>query len=224
MLGQFDEAYVEFGDDANLAPGTRYVAFEILGPVQGIDDPDSEIGQLVEILGDVKVLSYDSKSKIARVYIEESIAPIVRGTLIGPVHRRFDYTPAVVNQETLKGNVIALLDPVQMAAEHHVVFVDIGTEQGVREGNRIFAVEARDNFRKSRDEDDDREDYPTEVIAELRVIEARPNTSTCLVTATVREIYKVKKWRCALVTEAGLKKMTSSVGEGLAPPAIRTYR
>ena len=56
------------------------------------------------------------------------------------------------------------------------------------EGNRFFVIEKRDTYRKSRDEDDDNEGYPFEVLAEMRVIEVRPNTSTCVITAAVKEL------------------------------------
>ncbi|MDD5309487.1 MAG: hypothetical protein PHU25_19395, partial [Deltaproteobacteria bacterium] len=58
----------------------------------------------------------------------------------------------------------------------------------VREGSRFFAVKQRDLWRESLEEKDDRDGYPTEVVAELRVVEARPHTSTCLITSSVREI------------------------------------
>jgi hypothetical protein len=187
MLSQFDEAYVEFQEDAPVSPGEQYAAFVVLGPVGGHEDPGTEVGKLVEILGQVTVTRYDPETHIARAVVNESVKPIERGTLIGPVHRKFDLVPVVTNQQDLVGHVIEFLEPLIMAATHHVVFVDLGREDGVVEGNRLFAVEKRDNLRESQDKPDDRETYPIEVIAEIRVIEARPQTSTCLVTASIRE-------------------------------------
>jgi hypothetical protein len=94
----------------------------------------------------------------------------------------------VANDRELKGHVIAFIDPVMMAAAQQVLFVDRGTTDGVREGNRFFVIEKRDRWQKSIDEPDAHEGFPFEVLAEMRVIEARPNTSTCLVTASVREL------------------------------------
>ncbi|MFO8071912.1 MAG: LysM peptidoglycan-binding domain-containing protein [Polyangia bacterium] len=188
MLAQHDEAYAEFPEDVEIRPGDEFSAYEILGPVDGIEDPDTAIGKLVEILGVVRVTSFDREDRIARVVIDESMRPITRGTKLGEVHRRFDLVPPVVNGRDLDGHIIAFLDPVQMAAEHQIVFVDRGREDGVREGNRFFAVEQRDRYRRSQDRQDDREGFPTEVLAEMRVIEARPHTATCLVTASVLEL------------------------------------
>jgi hypothetical protein len=188
MLAQYDEAYAGFPEDVEVRPGDEFSAYEILGPVDGIDDPDTEIGKLVEILGVVRVTSFDRENRIARVVIDESMRPIARGTKLGEVHRRFDLVPPVVNGRDLEGHIIAFLDPVNMAAEHQIVFVDRGREDGVREGNRFFAVERRDRYRRSQDREDDRGGFPTEVLAEMRVIEARPHTATCLVTASALEL------------------------------------
>jgi LysM repeat protein len=187
LLSQYDEGYVEFPEE-KVAQGQKFAAFTVLREVDSIDDPDTEIGKLVEIKGLVRVVSFDKKTKIARVAIEEAINPIERGTLIGPVHRLFDMIPAVRNGKNLTGNIIAFLDLGTLAASQQVVFVDRGKEEGVKEGNRFLAVEKRDGLRRIDNEPDDKEGYPTEVLAEIRVVETRPHTSTCLITHTVREL------------------------------------
>ena len=188
LLGQYDEAYVEFEEGTDLAAGQEFAVFEALREVDSVEDPGSELGVLVEILGEARVLSYDKEKHIARVTITESFQPIERGAMMGPVHRKLQAVAPVPNDRELKGHVIAFLDPIIIAAAHQVAFVDRGSEQGVREGNRFFVIEKRDAYRKSLDEPDDRDGYPFEVLAELRVIEARPNTCTCLVTAATREL------------------------------------
>ncbi|MBW2278637.1 MAG: LysM peptidoglycan-binding domain-containing protein [Deltaproteobacteria bacterium] len=188
MLSQFDEAYVEFPEEGEVNQGDEFAAFKVVGPVDGIDDPDSEVGKLVEILGVVRVISYNPEKKVARVVVDESMRPIERGTMIGPVHRRFSLVPPVINDRELSGYIIAFLDPVILAATHQVVFVDKGETHGVKEGNRFFVIEKRDRWRKGREEPDDHEGYPFEVLAEMRVIETRPKSSTCLVTASVMEL------------------------------------
>ncbi|MCP4676675.1 MAG: LysM peptidoglycan-binding domain-containing protein [Deltaproteobacteria bacterium] len=186
-IGQFDEAYVEF-EDTQVRPGDEFAAFKILRPVDAVEDPDTEVGYLVEIHGQVRVLSYNKDTHIARIIVDESTRVLERGTLVGPVHRSFDIIPTVSNDRDLDGHLLAFLDPTVMAATHQIVFVDIGAQHGVKEGNRLFVVEKRDNWRKINDQDDDREGYPKEVLAELRVVETRPETSTCLITSAVREL------------------------------------
>jgi len=188
LLGQYDEVYVEFEENREIAPGEEYEFFQTLREVDSVEDRGSEMGVLVEILGTARVTSFDKKKGIARAIIEESFTPIERGTKVGPVNRKFQLVAPAPNDRELKGHIIAFLDPVVMAAAYQIAFVDRGEEQGVRVGNRFFVIEKRDSYRKSRDEKDDRDGYPFEVLAELRVVEARPNTSTCIVTAAVREL------------------------------------
>jgi hypothetical protein len=188
LLGQYDEVYVEFKENREIAAGEEYAVFEALREVDSIEDKGSELGVLVEILGSARVTSFDKEKGIARAVIDESLQPIERGAMVGPVSRKFQLVASVPNDRELKGHIIAFLDPTIMAAAHQIAFVDRGVRQGVREGNRFFVIEKRDTYRKSREEDDDREGYPFEVLAELRVVEARPNTATCVVTATAREL------------------------------------
>ena len=188
FVAQHDEAYVEFKKPVRVQPGEEFVAFEIVQSVDAIDDPGTEIGKLVEIVGRLRTTSYDPKTHIARVAIEEAASPIERGTLVGPRQANISLIPAVQSNRNIEGHLIAFLHPGIMAAAHQVVFVDRGSAQGVRAGNRFFAVENRDLWRESRNEPDDRPGYPKEVLAELRVLEARPQTSTCLITESVREL------------------------------------
>jgi len=188
MLSQFDEAYTRFPEETAVRIGDEFAAFEILRPVDSVEDPGTEVGKLVEILGTVRVTSFDHETRIARVTVEESLKPIERGTMIGPIHRRFDVVPVVENENEMQGRIIAFLDPIILAGAYHIVFVDKGREDGVREGNRFLVIEQRDRYRRSLGRPDDEEGYPFEVLAEMRVIEARPRTSTCLVTASTLEL------------------------------------
>lgn len=188
MLTQHDEVYVEFEEESGIVPGQEFAVFQRLDEVDSVEDRGSEMGYLVEILGRARVTSYDRDKRLARAVIPEAYQPIERGALVGPVRQDLRLVAPVANERELKGHIVAIFDPVVLAAEHQIVFVDRGTEQGVRDGNRFFVIEQRDTYRKSLGQRDDRKGYPFEVIAELRVVEARPNTSTCLVTGSVREL------------------------------------
>lgn len=189
MLAQYDEAYVEFDKSREIRQGDEFSVFEVIKDVEPIDgDDDEELGKLVEIFGVVRVTQYDKDTGVARVVVDESLKPIERGTLVGPVHRRFEFVAPTVNERELKGRIVAFLDPTVLAATHQIVFVDRGRDHGVKDGNRFFVIEKRDKYRKSREEPDDNGGYPFEVLAEMRVIETRAKVSTCLITAAVREL------------------------------------
>jgi hypothetical protein len=208
LLGQYNEAYVDFSPEdeedgkkkkkkkkeqkkkpIEVHVGDQFVIFKVVGAVTGgVDDPDSEIGKLVEIVGGLRVTQFNKENRIARVLIEESTKEIERGALVGIVENRFKMVPPAKNNKDIEARLVAILEPNSLAADHQIVFVDRGLEHGVREGNRFFAVEVRDRWRASRGKADDREGYPTEVLAEIRVIEARPQTSTCVITSSIREL------------------------------------
>jgi len=186
MLSVFDEVYVEFDDPRVVRIGQEYSVFQ---RVRGVpNEAGDESGVLVEFLGSVRVDSYDPDRRLARGVITEALNPIERGHRVAPIERRFDVVSPVRNQVDLVGRVMAGLAPADVLGEHHVVFVDRGAREGVQPGNRFFVVRQGDQYRRSLDEADDRSGYPFEVIAELRVVEARERTSTCLVIRSTREV------------------------------------
>lgn len=188
MLAEEDECYVEFDDDDDVHIGEEYTVFRADESVSGVRGSRRDLGTFVEIFGTVRVVSYDEDSDIARGVITESINPIERGFRVGPIERRFEVIPPVQNEVDLEGYIVATFDPIQVVGEHHVVFVDRGREDGVAEGNRLFVLRRRDMYRETRDEPDDRAGYPFEILAELRVVEVRDRTATCLVTRSVTDI------------------------------------
>lgn len=188
LLAKNDEAYVEFESNDAVRPGAEFAAYEVLHSVEAPDDPDTELGKLVEILGKVRVVSYDPETKIARVTIEESHKEMERSALIGPTQGNFELIPPVRADKDLEGHIIAFLDPVEIAATHQVAFIDKGKTEGVVKGNRFFAVEQVDRWRESRGEEQEKKNYPKEIIGELRVIDVRPHTSTVLITYATTEL------------------------------------
>ncbi len=186
LLTIYDEVYVEFEDPSVVRIGQEYSVFQRVRGVPSEGGGDS--GIIVEFMGSIRVDTYDAERKLARGVITEALNPIERGQRVAPIERRFDVVAPLRNDRDLLGRVMAAMDPREVLGEHHLVFVDKGANDGVRPGNRFFVVRQRDEFRRSLDEPDDRSGYPYEVIAELRVVEARETTSTCLVVRSTREV------------------------------------
>jgi hypothetical protein len=81
-----------------------------------------------------------------------------------------------------------------------VVFLDVGRESGVQPGNRFFIVRRGDNWLEgigaeptelgniSEVPEYDPDSLPKEVVAELRVIKVRKNTTVALVTRSDTDI------------------------------------
>jgi hypothetical protein len=189
MLVEHDEVYVEFPEDDYANIGEEYTIFRVDNSVTPAPGGRRDLGSLVEIFGAARVVSYDDEENIARAVITESIHPIERGFLVGPIRRRYEIIPPVQNQVDVEGRVITAVDPIENIGEGHLAFVDRGQEDGIVEGNRLFVRRQRDMWRESWGRPDDRAGYPYEIIAELRVIEVRPRTSTCMVTRSTTDIH-----------------------------------
>lgn len=194
LLSENDEAYVEFPEDEYAHVGEEYTVFEVRDDVRPVRGGRHDLGDVVEILGALRIVSYDPEENIARGVITESINPIERGHRVGPIQRRFEVVPPVQNQVDVEGFILSSIDPVQVLGEHMVVFVDRGREDGLQEGNRLFVRRRRDLLRETQERPDDRAGYPFEIIAELRVVEVRPRTATCLVTRSTTDIHRGDSW------------------------------
>ncbi len=188
MLAEHDEAYIEFPEDDYAHVGEEYTIFDVHEDYDVPPGARSDLGVMVEIFGAARVLSYDPEENIARAVITESINPIERGFRVGPIRRRYEIIPPVQNQVDLEGRLVTAVDPVVVLGEGQLVFIDRGQEDGVLEGNRLFVRRRRDMLRESRNRPDDRAGYPYEVIAELRVVEVRSRSATCMITRSTTDL------------------------------------
>lgn len=197
MLVEHDESYIEFPAHEDAVVGNEYTIFRIEEELPWRERRGRgrrgyrgrlNLGVMVEIIGTLRIVSYDPEEHIARAVITDSIRPIERGALVAPIRRRFRMIPPVQNEVDLEGHIVGSIDPRSLLGEGHIVFVDRGREDGVLEGNRIFVRRRRDMYRETWDDRDDRPGYPFEIVAELRVVEVRPRTSTCYITRSVLEL------------------------------------
>ncbi len=169
-------------------------------------------GQIVQILGTVRVDQWDPQNRVARAKIVESLDTIERGGLIGPIARRFEVVAPRRNDADVQAHVLASLHPNVFFGQSQVVFIDKGEAAGLKPGNRLFVVRRGDAWRRSlvtpaagyRVSPDDEQPmpplemtpgskvapdkYPDEVTAELRVIAVKKDTAMCLVSQAKLEI------------------------------------
>ena len=201
FLTDTDEIYVRLGPDRDAKVGQELTIFRPLRAVKG--------GRLVQIQGTVRVDAWDPKTRIARGKIVETLDVIERGARIGPIGRKFTVVPPARNDAEIKANIIASIYPHNFYGQNQVVFIDKGSDDGVRAGNRFFVIRKGDDWRKTLQSDaagqrialesDDPADtekyprytgtnFPEEVIGEIRVLVTKPHNSVCLVTRSTHEI------------------------------------
>jgi hypothetical protein len=169
-------------------------------------------GEIVQVLGTVRVDQVVAQEHTARARIIESLDVIERGASVGPVDRKFVVVPPLRNVADVQAHVLASLHPNEFFGQNQVVFIDKGDSSGLKPGNRLFVIRRGDAWRRSLvtpgagyrvSADDERpmppmemtpgarheeEKYPDEVIAELRVLAVKKESAVCLVTQARLEI------------------------------------
>ena len=209
LLSDGDEVYLQLEDGHEVQVGDELTLFR---PIRTVETENTK-GELVSIRGTVKIDRYNPKTRMVRARITEALDVIERGVKVGPVGRRFDVVPPVVADQDIDANILASLYPNQVYVQHQVVFLDKGEKEGVKIGQRFFAIRRGDRWVQNikgagtmalvrpRVEDDrfakvdtvkvgaaDPSLFPDETYAELRVLRVREHTAAALVVATKYEI------------------------------------
>jgi len=211
MLAPSDEVYIKFKDDAAApASGKELTVFlrqhkrELAGRAGKFriySYPANSPGEVVRVLGALRVLTYDPKRHIARALVSEAFDPIERGFEVADVPHRLAAVPPKKNAQSAKMRIVAATRALSTLGSGQLVFLDKGSKHGVQVGNRLQVVRQGDSWRQNLTFREDlsgaeRPDpaplpttaYPPEDVAELRVLYVRPESATCLITSTTVEL------------------------------------
>lgn len=205
FLSDFDEIYLHVDKGHEVHLGQDLTLFKPL--------KSSAAGTIVQINGTARVDQWDPQARIARAKIIESLGVIERGARVGPLARRFEIVPPRRNDADVQAHVLAALHPEEFFGQNQIVFIDKGEKDGLKPGNRLFIMRRGDAWRRtlvtpsagyrvSPDDEKalppmeqtpgsrkDEQNYPDEVVGELRVVSVRQDTATCLVTEAKVEIH-----------------------------------
>ena len=196
LLSNYDDVYVEFEEGAEVRTGMELTVFR---PIRSAEREPDETGELVRIYGGVRLQSYDPERRLGRAQITDSLDPIERGYRVANVARRFELLPPRSNDRDVRAEVVATLMQNQLVGDYQLVFVNVGSEQGVQVGNRFFVVREGDVWREnltsseelagaSEPDSDEPAEYPQEVVAEGRVVTVRPSTAALMVTRALAAV------------------------------------
>jgi len=212
MLSEGNHVYLQMRPGVELQIGQDLTIFRRVRLPKAVKGARQPPGELVAIKGTVRVDQWNPKTRIARGNVVESLDVIERGAGVGPVGRRFDVIPARPNQKAVRARVLTSIYPHVYMGQNQVVFIDRGSEDGLVAGNRLFVVRRGDTWRRSlrtttrmgRDRlrmdvherveyeatplEGKEQDFPDEIIGELRVMRTEKYSSIALVTASEREI------------------------------------
>lgn len=209
LLAQGSAIYLEIKGSHDIRIGQEFSVFKRTRAPEAGDAK----GYVVRILGTARIDKWNEQTKIAEATLTESLDVIDRGSFVGPIGRRFDVVPPARNDLDVWGHIAGGIDPREILGQDHVVFVDRGSKEGLRPGNRLFVVAQgdrwRDSIRVGRSVAANRVHYelrkaqvepapdtgadvssrfPREVIGEIRVLRTEEHSSICLVTYSVIEL------------------------------------
>ena len=209
MLSEGNRVYLLMKEGKTVKPKDELTLYRSVRQPDNVKGARKPPGEIVAVLGTVRVDSYDPKSRIAKGRITESLDVIERGAKIGPVRRKFEVVPPLANQATVKARVLTSLYPHVYVAQDQVVFLDRGTEDGLKAGNRLLVIRRGDTWRNTLENSTrdrvrmdspenaevertplpgDPDKFPEESVAELRVLRADRWSSLAIVTQSRREV------------------------------------
>ncbi len=208
MLSEGHEIYLQLKEGHDMAIGELLTIWR---PIRTVETNHTK-GELVSIRGTAKIERFNPKTRTVRAKVVEALDVIERGARIGPVGRRFEVVPPIRSEVDLEAKILAAVYPYQFYGQNQVVFLDRGSADGVKPGNRFFAIRRGDPWIdnlgtagqmakvRARTEDDrparvdplrttiDADVLPDETYAEFRVIKTREHTCMAIVTASRHEI------------------------------------
>lgn len=190
FLHEGNMIYIDFKNLSSVQVGQQFSIFRtedtINHPVTG-----DLVGYHTHVLGVAQIINIAETSAVAQISTSTGI--IERGDRVGPLMEKLTKEIAPrPNEVELRGYILsATVTQLSLIGESHLVFIDQGTEQGVKEGNLFDVVRREDSlFLPGMGKEEAKWDksMPAEIWGRVMVVDARPNASTGLVMASVREL------------------------------------
>lgn len=212
LLSNGNHVYLKMRPGVTLKPGQTLTIFTPIRKPDDVPGARKPPGEIVSVKGTIKVDQFNPDTRVARGEIVEALDVIERGYRIGPVGRQFDVVPPKAATKTVQARVLSSVYPHKVLGQHQLTFMDRGSEDGLEAGTRLFVLRQGDTWKntlnvgntmlkyrmkiessKSAEVErtpttDDDKQFPSEVIAELRVIRAEKYSSLAIVIETRREL------------------------------------
>jgi hypothetical protein len=212
LLSNGNHVYLMMRPGVELKPGQSLTIFTPIRNPPDVPGARKPPGEIVSVKGTIKIDQFNPKTRVARGEVTEAMDVIERGYRVGPIGRQFDVVPPKPAPKNVVAHVLSSLYPHTVLGQNQLAFLDRGSEDGLEPGTRLFVLRQGDSWRKSLNVGNDMlkyrmkiesaksadvertpienndKDFPSEVVAELRVIRAEKYSSLALVIETKREI------------------------------------
>jgi len=212
LLSDGNHVYMMMRPGVELSPGQKLTIFTPLRKPDEVPGSRKPPGEIVSVKGTIKIDQFNPQTRVARGEVVESLDVIERGFKVGPVGRQFDVVPPKAATKTVQARVLSSLYPHTIMGQNQVAFLDRGSEDGLEPGTRLFVLRQGDAWRNSLNvgntmlkyrmkiessqpsetertplQGEDKQ-FPSEVVAELRVLRTEKYSSLAMVMETRREL------------------------------------
>ena len=212
LLSNGNHVYLMMRPGVELKPGQSLTIFTPIRKADDVPGARKPPGEIVSVKGTIKIDQFNPKTRVARGEVIEAMDVIERGYRVGPIGRQFDVVPPKPAAKNVIAHVLSSLYPHKVLGQNQLAFMDRGSEDGLEPGTRLFVLRQGDSWRNSLNVGNDMlkyrmkiessksadvertptdqsdKDFPSEVVAELRVIRTEKYSSLALVIETNREI------------------------------------
>ncbi|NMC75203.1 MAG: LysM peptidoglycan-binding domain-containing protein [Geobacteraceae bacterium] len=184
IVGQDDVVYTDIGTSRGAKSGDTYSIFK---KVKAVYHPVTYefLGHKILSLGALKLTDMEDRS--SRAMITRSYLEITSGSLLMPYRDKRREVALKAASRELHGLIIDTRMGNITTGESDVVYLDLGTAQGVEVGNMLYVV--KDVKPDSRHVTRDVGTLPREVIGAVVVVETGEKTSTALVVKSADVIH-----------------------------------
>lgn len=185
IAGVGDIVYTNIGRSNGANVGDRYSIYRKMGEVS---HPVTNVilGEQVMALGELQLSEVDDKA--SKAIITNSFQEVSPGSFLLPYHDRKTTVPLRAPDRDLTGYIVATQTGNQVLAVRDIVYLDLGSAQGVLPGNLLYIV--RDVTPDQRFTLAKIEKLPVDVIGALVVLKTGVNTSTAVIVKSVDTVYR----------------------------------
>jgi hypothetical protein len=211
LMSQGQNVYIAYKADQNLRVGQILTIFRALRDPPSVEGARTPPGKLIALQGSIRLDYVNPDKHIARGEILESLDTIERGAKVGFVDDRLRIVPPKKSEKDVTARVLTSMYPHVIMGQNQIVFIDRGSIDGLVEGNRLFITRRGDTWRRTLSTttvmartrinmnaerlnfepvpiNGNEQDFPEEVVAELRVVKAHKFSALALVSSAQVEI------------------------------------
>jgi hypothetical protein len=178
LLSQGDMIYIQLKENTKIEIGQRYGIFRV-GQILYHPKTGAMLGRVYRILGYAEILN-TGDGKVTSARIVSSIGAIQIGDRI----KIFEFVqkPIVVKESRrlLEGCIVAQLEDKAQIAQHDIVFIDLGLQDGIEVGDQLFVMEKGRTVKGYSNTGEVR--LPDQNVAKLVVVKSDRTASVALVT------------------------------------------